>query len=178
MQTMENRIRRLEFEEKRAQQMEQKAHQRADKMIDARKRHFSDLLMKKNHYYNLAIAEDKQRDKNEQQSLDRKNMIKLRRIEAMNNNRAAKDETLHSVTEERIKYDRFQQKFLEEKKEKKLKELLARQKLRKENEIVRIGKQQMTSINYQGRQEKEGRMQSAYKNRIDQLEQREMRLVD
>ena len=66
MQTMENRIRRLEFEEKRAQQMEQKAHQRADKMIDARKRHFSDLLMKKNHYYNLAMAEDKQRDINEQ----------------------------------------------------------------------------------------------------------------
>ena len=50
LQSMENRILRLEFEEKRAKKMEELANKRADNMIDARKRHFEDLLVKKNHY--------------------------------------------------------------------------------------------------------------------------------
>ena len=61
MQTMENRIKRLEFEEQRARKMEELANKKADSMIDARKRHFEDMLIKKNHYYNVAIAEEKQR---------------------------------------------------------------------------------------------------------------------
>lgn len=41
--------------------MEELANKKADSMIDARKRHFEDMLIKKNHYYNVAIAEEKQR---------------------------------------------------------------------------------------------------------------------
>ena len=55
MQSMENRIRRLEFEEQRARKMERLANERASNMIDARKRHFEDLLLKKNYYLNLQI---------------------------------------------------------------------------------------------------------------------------
>lgn len=50
LQSMENRIKRLEFEETRAQKLESLANKRADNMIEARKRHFEDLLLKKNHY--------------------------------------------------------------------------------------------------------------------------------
>ena len=37
------------------ERMEEMANKRAESMIDARKRHFEDLLIKKNHYYNMAI---------------------------------------------------------------------------------------------------------------------------
>jgi len=94
LQTMENRLRRLEFEEKRSQKMEQLANKRADNMIDSRKRHFEDMLMKKNHYFNVSMQEEKQRELNEKRRSDRKNMIRLRRIEAMTNNRQAKEDTI------------------------------------------------------------------------------------
>ena len=61
---MENRIKRLEFEEQRARKMEDMANKRAEKMIDARKRHFEDLLLKKNYYLNMQLAENKQREVN------------------------------------------------------------------------------------------------------------------
>ena len=100
---MENRIRRLEFEEQRARKMEELANKKADSMIDARKRHFEDMLIKKNHYYNVAIAEEKQRQQNQRERLARKTAIKLRRIEAMASNLSAKKDTIDSVTEARIK---------------------------------------------------------------------------
>jgi len=124
MQTMENRIRRLEFEEKRAQKMEETANKRADSMIDARKRHFEDLLVKKNHYYNVAIQEEKQRMQNQRNRLERKSAIKLGRIEAMAANQMAKEETVHTVTEARIKQQKIAQSEIEKQKEVKLKELI------------------------------------------------------
>mmetsp|Transcript_24806 Transcript_24806/g.30998 ORF Transcript_24806/g.30998 Transcript_24806/m.30998 type:complete len:186 (-) Transcript_24806:718-1275(-) len=124
MQTMENRIRRLEFEEKRAQKMEETANKRADSMIDARKRHFEDLLVKKNYYYNMAIQEEKQRMQNQRNRLERKSAIKLGRIEAMAANQMAKEETVHTVTEARIKQQKIAQSEIEKQKEVKLKELI------------------------------------------------------
>ena len=47
---MENRIKRLQFEEERSKKLEQTANERAEKMLDARKRHFDQLVEKKNHY--------------------------------------------------------------------------------------------------------------------------------
>ena len=141
MQTMENRIKRLEFEEQRARKMEELANKKADSMIDARKRHFEDMLIKKNHYYNVAIAEEKQRQQNQRERLERKTAIKLRRIEAMATNMSAKKETIDSVTEARIKAERQKMREVERLKEVKLKELIQRSKAKKENELVTVLKQ-------------------------------------
>lgn len=64
MQSMENRIRRLEFEEQRARKMEQLANKRAENMIEARKRHYTDLLQKKNFLLNKQLDENRQRQLN------------------------------------------------------------------------------------------------------------------
>ena len=47
LKNMENRIMRLEFEEQRSRKMEEHANKRADSMMNARKRHFEELMMKK-----------------------------------------------------------------------------------------------------------------------------------
>jgi len=75
LQTMENRIRRLEFEDQRAKKMEELAHKKADNMIENRQRHFEDMLMKKNYYLNLQLQENKQRLLNEQMRKESKNKI-------------------------------------------------------------------------------------------------------
>lgn len=121
---MENRIRRLEFEEKRSVKMEKLANKRAESMIEARKRHFEDLLMKKNHYYDLAKQEEHQRELNEKRKKDRKTMIKLARVEAITNNKISKDETLNEVTEARIKSEKLNQIELEKQKEVKLRQFI------------------------------------------------------
>jgi len=86
LQTMENRIRRLEFESKRSNKMEQVANKRAESMIGARKRHFDDMIAKKNHFETVAIQEEQQRDLNDKKRHLCKSMIRLRRIEAMESN--------------------------------------------------------------------------------------------
>lgn len=77
---MENRIKRLEFEEQRSRKMEEAANKRAESMIDARKRHFEDLLVKKNHYMNMHYEENKQREINLKRRLETKSMIHQSRI--------------------------------------------------------------------------------------------------
>jgi len=47
---MENRVKRLQFEEERSRKMAELAQQRAEKMLDARKRHYEDLMVKKNYH--------------------------------------------------------------------------------------------------------------------------------
>ena len=47
---MENRLKRLQFEETRSKKMSALAQDRAEKMIEARNRHFQELLNKKNFY--------------------------------------------------------------------------------------------------------------------------------
>ena len=90
MQQMENRIRRLEFEEMRARKMETLANERAEKMIEARKRHFEDMLLKKNHYYNVMMAEDRQRENNLKRRADNQMAIYERRKGMMSANRQMK----------------------------------------------------------------------------------------
>ena len=123
--------------------------------------------MKKNHYYQMAMEEEKQRTLNDKRKMDSKNMVKLRRVEAMTNNMMSKEDTLFSVNEARIKGDRYKQIEVEKEKEKKLKELIARTKLRKENETIRVGKQEETTMNYMAKQSNERAQQSAYRNRVD-----------
>ena len=47
---MENRVKRLQYEEERAQKVSTLAEERAEKMIAARNRHYYDLVGKKNYY--------------------------------------------------------------------------------------------------------------------------------
>ena len=49
LQSMENRVKRLEYEEIRCRKMEEFANKRAENMIENRKRHYEDMLLKKNH---------------------------------------------------------------------------------------------------------------------------------
>ena len=53
LQSMENRLKRLEFEEQRAKKMENIANQRMTSQMQARNRHFEDMVLKKNYYTNL-----------------------------------------------------------------------------------------------------------------------------
>ncbi len=55
--------------------MEATANKRADNMIMARKRHFEDLMIKKNHHLNMSIQEDKQREINNERRAKTKSMI-------------------------------------------------------------------------------------------------------
>ena len=48
LESMANRVKRLQFEEDRANKMADFAQQRAEKMIEARKRHYGDLISQKN----------------------------------------------------------------------------------------------------------------------------------
>ena len=64
LQSMENRIKRLEFEEQRARKMEQLANQKIESQMQARSRHFEDMVLKKNYYINMQINENMQREKN------------------------------------------------------------------------------------------------------------------
>ena len=49
MQSLENRVKRLEFEDERCRKMEASANIKAEKMIENRRRHYEDMLLKKNH---------------------------------------------------------------------------------------------------------------------------------
>lgn len=55
LQSMENRIKRLEFEEQRARKMEQLANEKMQNQMEARTRHFEDMILKKNYYINMKI---------------------------------------------------------------------------------------------------------------------------
>ena len=50
LQQMENRVKRLQFEENRARKMSELAQEKAENLIHARNRHFMDLITKKNFY--------------------------------------------------------------------------------------------------------------------------------
>ena len=62
VQQMENRLKRLQFEETRSKKMSALAQDRAEKMIQARNRHFLELVNKKNFYAQQKIQIDKQRE--------------------------------------------------------------------------------------------------------------------
>jgi hypothetical protein len=47
---MQNRIKRLEYEERRVEKSVIKTEERAEKMVETRKRHFQQLVMRKNHH--------------------------------------------------------------------------------------------------------------------------------
>ena len=97
LQSMENRIRRLEFEEQRARKMEQLANQRIDSQMQARSRHFEDMVLKKNYYINMQINENMQREKNLARRAHSRTTIQQRRLEAMSANRMAKEDTMHEI---------------------------------------------------------------------------------
>jgi len=124
LQSMENRVRRLEFEDNRAQKLEEKATKKAQNMIEARKRHFEDMLMKKNHYLNLQLQESKQRQLNERKRQEAKNTIHQRRVEAYTQNLNTKEETLQAVIEAKIRGQKYEMELLEKQKEQKLRDLL------------------------------------------------------
>ena len=63
VQSMENRIRRLEFEDYRARKMEENANRKVDNMMKARSRHYEDQIEKKNHLAYLKVLEAKRREK-------------------------------------------------------------------------------------------------------------------
>jgi hypothetical protein len=67
--------------------MEALANTRADTMINARKRHFEDLLLKKNWYMNKEITEDQQREANNKKRYDNFSTIQQRRFENTNVNK-------------------------------------------------------------------------------------------
>lgn len=79
LQSMENRLKRLEFEEHRAKKMENLANQRLSSQMEARNRHFEDMVLKKNFYINLQINENMQREKNLQNRAETRSTIHLRR---------------------------------------------------------------------------------------------------
>ena len=56
---MENRIKRLEFEEQRAKKLENQANKRVDNMINARTRHQETMMEKQAHQIKLRIDEEK-----------------------------------------------------------------------------------------------------------------------
>jgi hypothetical protein len=57
MQIMENRIKRLEFEENRANNLARNAEAKANLMIERRKQHFQDLISKKRAISELKTTE-------------------------------------------------------------------------------------------------------------------------
>lgn len=69
---MENRIKRLHFEEGRARKMANVAQNRAENMLDARKRHFQDLVLKKNFH-------TQQKNQMEQQNYENRRMKAMQR---------------------------------------------------------------------------------------------------
>ena len=71
LKNMENRIIRLEFEEQRSRKMEEQANKRADSMMNARKRHFEELMLKKNWYLNREQVESQQREANLRRNAER-----------------------------------------------------------------------------------------------------------
>ena len=79
LQSMENRLKRLEFEDHRAKKMENLANQRLSSQMEARNRHFEDMVLKKNFYINLQINENMQREKNLQNRAETRSTIHLRR---------------------------------------------------------------------------------------------------
>ena len=62
VQQMENRLKRLQFEEERSKKMSALAQDRAEKMIKARNRHFHELVNKKNFYAQQKIEVEKKRE--------------------------------------------------------------------------------------------------------------------
>ena len=79
------------------------ANERAEKMIGARKRHFEDMLLKKNHYYNVMIAEERQRETNAKRRVENMSAIYERRKGMMSANRKAKEDQKMDIEHERSK---------------------------------------------------------------------------
>ena len=61
---MENRLRRLEAEEARAQRNQKMAEKKAQEMLQARSRHYEDLMTKIKHYEQKNQELEMQRIKN------------------------------------------------------------------------------------------------------------------
>ena len=124
---MENRLNRLQFEEIRSKKMQQLAQERAEKMIQARNRHFVELVNKKNFYAQQKIQTEKQRDLFNKQREETKQRIKEARFDAMKGHFRQKDEVLQvnsEVKEQQIEHEKRQ---IEEKKVIRLQALISKQ---------------------------------------------------
>ena len=79
--------------------MEELANKRTDNMLEARKRHFEDLLLKKNHYLNMQLAEDKQRDANQRRRLESKTALHIGKLIQIGHNRQMKEQKKREFNE-------------------------------------------------------------------------------
>ena len=59
-------------------------------MIENRKRHYEDMLLKKNHQLQVSLAETLQREENQKRRQKAQSTIQVRRYEAMIANKASK----------------------------------------------------------------------------------------
>ena len=92
MQVMENRIRRLEYEDQRAHKMEAAAHDRASRMMEARQRHFEESMIKKHHFMNVQREESRQRMINQMTREQSKHSIHNARLDALSTNYQSKED--------------------------------------------------------------------------------------
>lgn len=146
--------------------MEELANKRADNMIEARKRHFEDLLLKKNFYAQKQEMEDKQREVNLKRRKETYNMIQQRKIESIVQNLGSKIELKEKIHKDKQLEARRQMKELEEKKVQKLQELIHHNNIKRMQEAQLIEKQQNSFASYSVRQEENNFKRNAYKSRI------------
>lgn len=93
MMAIENRVQRLEYEEKRAKRLHDIAEKRAKDLQDTRKRHFEDMENKRK--YNDAKLQElnQQRDRINKERKDRADNIKNQRLRTMTKNWNDKTDT-------------------------------------------------------------------------------------
>ena len=72
---MENRLKRLEAEDARAQRNQKMAEKKAQEMLQARSRHYTDLMDKIKHYEQKNQELEMQRMKNQMEQKNRRNAI-------------------------------------------------------------------------------------------------------
>ena len=106
------------------------------------------------------------------------NTIAMRRYEAMSQNREKKERLRMEVSLDKSKGETIKQEQLEKQKIQKLKELIARNKAKQNYEIAVNDRKIEVGSAYHLRQQKEEREAESYKKRINELEEREMRLVN
>ena len=147
-------------------------------MIEARKRHFEDLLLKKNHYLNVQLAEDKQREMNQRKRLENKTNLTMSKLTTMGFNRQLKEQTKKEFAEAKSVEDQRRMALKEQQKIQKLQELINRNKIRQDYQDELENRKYQVGSAYTIRQAREHIKKDIYKTRIQQLEEKEMQLID
>ena len=147
-------------------------------MIEARKRHFEDLLLKKNHYLNVQLAEDKQREMNQRKRLENKTNLTMSKLTTMGMNRQLKEQTKKEFSEAKSVEDQRRMALKEQQKIQKLQELINRNKIRQDYQDELENRKYQVGSAYSIRQAREHIKKDIYKTRIQQLEEKEMQLID